>query len=71
MVGGVSGRIDAFDRPAIAFDNLAVTDFDIWPEIHVAAFLDLDIRGALLARTMRPISIGRRAGQRLQRFCRR
>jgi len=64
----VARRVDAFDGPAIAFDDVAVLQLDIRHEIHVAVFLDLHvaIRRVLLSRTMRPEGKGLGAGERLQ-----
>ena len=64
MIGGVAGRCDRLQRPALPFDDVAVLDFDIRPEIAIGAGLRI-VFLALEARprsAVRPLGINRRAG---------
>ena len=64
MIGGVAGRRHRFQRPARAFDDVAVLDLDIRPEIAVGAGFRIVLL-ALEARprgAMRPLGIDGRAG---------
>ena len=60
VVRCVTRRMHALNCPAIAFNNVAVAHFNIRHKIHIAVFF-------ADAAAMRSVTIGRRAGQFLER----
>ena len=62
VIGRVARRVNAFDRPAIALDDIAVADLNVGDEIPVAALLH---RNSLLvfAGTVGAVGVGRCTGR--------
>ena len=57
MVGGVPWGVHALNRPAIAFNHLAILNQMIWHKVHITTFFNRRARGDFTG-AMRAITIG-------------